>query len=164
MGAQACAAFLGHRTPRVVLACSAALALYRLSEAAFGWEDVLGALAALQPAAAPPVPSLALPPSVGIAVAGGAVCLWLAQEWAIHARLLHSTQPWFGARLPVPAPDCHMPSQACPVSHCWTCGPMGCIDMHAGAAPAVAQHEALCWLHVHELHALARPYILYLIP
>jgi hypothetical protein len=52
LSAQACAVFLGHRTPRVVLACGAALALYRLSEAALGWEDVLGAFAASHAAVA----------------------------------------------------------------------------------------------------------------
>lgn len=94
--------FLGHRTPRVVLACGAALALYRLSEAALGWEDVLGAFAASHAAVALQhglLPrALASPPArARAAVAGGAACLWLAQEWAIHARLLHSARPWFGA-------------------------------------------------------------------
>ena len=40
-------------------------------------------------------------PLLGVcaAVAGGAVCIWLAQEWAIHAKLLHSQWSWFGGPL-----------------------------------------------------------------
>lgn len=36
------------------------------------------------------------------AVAGGAVCIWLAQEWGIHAKLLHSQWSWFGTPLRSP--------------------------------------------------------------
>ncbi len=136
LSAQACAVFLGHRTPRVVLACGAALALYRLSEAALGWEDVLGAFAASHAAVALQhglLPrALASPPArARAAVAGGAACLWLAQEWAIHARLLHSARPWFGA-----GPAARRPPRGAPLS--LPCAPHRAGSGRAGEADSPA--------------------------
>ncbi|KAK9845877.1 hypothetical protein WJX81_004879 [Elliptochloris bilobata] len=70
---QAWATFLSHKTPRTVLCLCLALLLYRLQESPVSWAD--------------------------LPVACGAVCVWLAQEWAIHAKLLHSKAAWFGRDL-----------------------------------------------------------------
>ncbi len=78
------------------------------------------------------------PARAGAAVAGGAVCLWLVQEWAIHARLLHSAWPWFGAgpaaRARRAAPAARRPAEpAMCRAPCRTGGRAGWADAPAGA-------------------------------